>query len=203
MTIVYLIRHSEPLKNIKKVFIDESLQLENEKTPLSIEGEEAAKNWAKDEEFQNVASVWSSNYVRAIATAKYFAKENSLSINIDGRLNERALGVKEYKDLPIDFEKRQLNEPDYKIEEGESQIETQTRMLEVLQEIIEQNQNKKIVIVTHATAITFLLKKWCTIIYGEEFTFKNPFFNGKWHYLETFKLTFSDNLSLLNIEHIN
>lgn len=32
---------------------------------------------------KNIDVIWSSNYVRAIATAKYIARENNIEINID------------------------------------------------------------------------------------------------------------------------
>ena len=37
---------------------------------------------------KNIDVIWSSNYVRAIATAKYIARENNIEINIDEKLKE-------------------------------------------------------------------------------------------------------------------
>ena len=88
---IFLIRHSEQLKlkGIKNV--EESSQIENEKIILSIEGEKKAKEICKLKELNNIDTLWSSNYVRAIATSKYIAKINNIDINIDERLNERKL----------------------------------------------------------------------------------------------------------------
>ena len=73
MTTIYLMRHSIALKDINNDYNDESLQLQNEKMPLSIEGEELAFNISKESELQNIDVVISSNYVRAMSTAKYIS----------------------------------------------------------------------------------------------------------------------------------
>ena len=41
--------------------------------PLSVEGEELASNISEKKELQNIDVVISSNYVRAMATAKYIS----------------------------------------------------------------------------------------------------------------------------------
>lgn len=67
---------------------------------------------------------------------------------------------------------------------------------------IKENKGKRIAIISHSTAIAFLLKKWCEIYYDKEYTFNNKvFFNGKWEHLQSFKLEFKDN-ELFNIEVI-
>jgi len=90
-TIIYLIRHSEQLKMDSKYLSSEDEQIKNEKIILSIEGERKAKELSEREELKNIDVLYSSNYVRAIATAKYIANKNNLNINIDERLGERKL----------------------------------------------------------------------------------------------------------------
>lgn len=202
-TIIYLIRHSEPLDSNKVIkMTKETLLQANEKKPLSIIGEKRAEKWAWNLEFKNLDSVWSSNYVRAIATAKYFADRNNLKINIDERLKEREYGVSSYDELPANFEERQIKDANYKIGNGENQREVQKRMDEALRDIITKNKGKTIAIISHATAITFLLKKWCDIQYPNKYVFKKNFFNGKWNYLETFKLIFDEDNKLIDINQI-
>lgn len=74
MTEIYFLRHSEILKanNIEN---NDSLQLKNEKMILSINGEKLAYEKSQEAEMQNFDVVFSSNYVRTIATAKYFTKD--------------------------------------------------------------------------------------------------------------------------------
>ena len=90
--IIYLIRHSEQLKinGIKNVVENE--QINNEKVILSVLGEKKAEEMANLYELCDVDVLWSSNYVRAISTAKYIANNNDIEINIDENLNERKLG---------------------------------------------------------------------------------------------------------------
>ena len=204
MTTVYLIRHSEGFKTLEGIYsTKDSIQLINEKSPLSVHGEELAKELASKKEFKNIDIVWSSNYVRAIGTAKYFATNNNLKVNIDDRIGERIQGIKSWSELPQDFEEKQLIDETYKIGFGENQIEVRKRMEEVFNEILNNNHNKRIIIVSHATAISFLLKKWCIVKYQKPYIFNNKiFFDGKWNYLETFKLIFDDNNNLLSITNI-
>ncbi|MBE6152790.1 MAG: histidine phosphatase family protein [Firmicutes bacterium] len=203
-TTIYLIRHSEPFKVHRgSVRTNETILLENEKSPLSIQGEKMAEVFATIEEFKNLNLVYSSNYVRAMSTAKYFASINELKVNIDDRFNERIHGVNSWGELPNNFESKQFEDENYKLGFGESQKEVQNRMYEVLCEIINQNQGKRIAIVTHSTAMAFLLKKWCKVYYNKEYTFRNKIlFDGKWKYLETFKLTFDENNDLICVENI-
>lgn len=91
LTQVYLIRHSEQLKIENRIVGNEESQISNEKIILSVEGEKKAQEISKLKELSNIDILWSSNYVRAIATAKYIAKQNHIEINIDESFNERKL----------------------------------------------------------------------------------------------------------------
>ena len=90
-TNIFLIRHSEQLKIGNKVNQYENSQISNEKIILSVTGEKKAEAISKMEELQSIDALWCSNYVRAIATAKYIANQNDIDINIDTRFNERKL----------------------------------------------------------------------------------------------------------------
>lgn len=90
-TIVYLIRHSEQLKINDRYVSSDDDQIKNEKIILSIEGEKKAKELSEKEELRDIDVLFSSNYVRAISTAKYIADKNNININIDERLGERKL----------------------------------------------------------------------------------------------------------------
>lgn len=205
MTEVYLIRHSKTLK-VNNVLNNDSLQLQNEKACLSIEGEKLAQNHFNNQEFDNLDFLYSSNYVRAIETAKYLAKKNNVEINVCSLLGERKFGISSFNELPSDFERKQLLDENYKMINGESQKEVCNRMYHFLMNVLEKHKNKRIAIISHATAITFLLKKWCDIKYIDDKI--NYSFNGKilledyFDYCETFKLVF-DNEKLIDIEKIN
>ena len=127
-TTIYLIRHSEPFKVHRgSVRTSETILMENEKSPLSINGEKMAESFANTEEFKNLDMVYSSNYVRAMSTAKYFASANDLKVNVDDRFNERIHGVDSWSDLPSDFEINQFEDENYKVGFGESQKQVQRK----------------------------------------------------------------------------
>lgn len=204
ITTIYLIRHAEPFKIHKGITrTNESLLLENEKTPLSINGEKMAEQWSIHNELKNIDLVWSSNYVRAMSTAKYFAHINNLKVNIDERFNERIHGVNSWDELPDNFEQQQLLDLDYKLKNGESQREVANRMYNATTELLENYNGKKIIVVSHATAIMFLLIKLCEFK-NNKLLFKNKIImdeNFVWGAPELFKLEFN-NKELINLENI-
>lgn len=203
-TIVYLIRHSEPFKIHKGIFnVNENILFENQKSPLSINGENIARKRSRKREFKNIDIVWASNYVRTMSTAKYFAHRNNLKVNVDDNFNERVHGVNSWSDLPKDFEIKQFDDENYKIGFGESQKEVRERMHNTLMKVIDENKGKRIVIVGHSTATAYLLSNWCEVSYDSDYKFNNQvFFDGKWKYLQTFRLTFDDKNNLKDIKNI-
>lgn len=201
---VYLIRHSEQLK-IKNEE-EKNEQIKNEKIILSVEGEKKAEKLSKISQLQNIEQLWSSNYVRAISTAKYISKENNIEINISSKLNERKLGdletlKKMAKNKKNSYTTEQLLNRKLKNKDGESCEEVSKRMKEKIQEIVE-NGPENIAIVSHGTAIKFYLSNFCRIdeninfIYNEKIIIKKNINSP-----DIIKLTFSNN-SLRNIEHI-
>ncbi len=204
MTIVYLMRHSEPMKHTYLKNSD-SLQLQNEKKILSINGEEIAKKVSESNEFINIDKVYSSNYIRTISTAKYVAEKNNLDILIDEDFGERKFGITSWDELPENFERKQFLDEDYKIGNGECQKEVRERMILALNKVLDDNKNKRVLIVTHGTAISYLLKTWCDVkIVDDKLNYSyngKYFFDGHFNYCETFKLVF-DNHELISIDNI-
>lgn len=189
-------RHQEPLKcnNIEN---KDSLQLQNEKWSLTENGENIAKEKYKINELQNFDVVISSNYVRSIATAKYFTKDK---INIIESFGERKFGIDKWEDMPENFGQKQFNDFDYKTENGESLNDVLNRELIVLNELLNNYNDSKILVVGHSAALAALFSKWCKVQYTGEYKFNGKeFFDGKLNYCETFKLTFDDNNNLANI----
>lgn len=205
MTTIYLIRHSKPLK-VNNEFNSDNLQVQNEKNCLSIEGEKIAQEKLNNNEFEDIDILYSSNYVRTIQTAKYIANNNNLDINVISDLGERKFGITSWDELPENFERKQFLDEEYKIGDGENQREVRDRMYATIMNILNNNKGKKIVVVSHGTAISYLLKKWCDIEIEED---KMKYsFNGKvllhnyFDYCETFKLEFDDDNNLINVENI-
>ena len=205
MTTVYLIRHSKPLK-VNNTLNNDSLQIQNEKSSLSIEGEQIAQEKLNRKEFENIDILFSSNYVRTIQTAKYISNKNNLEINIVSDLGERKFGINSWDELPENFERKQFLDENYKIGHGESQKEVTNRMYSTIMKILNENGNKRIAIVSHATAISYLLKKWCNIEIVDDkmkYSFNNNILlDGYFNYCETFKLEFDNDNNIINIEKL-
>lgn len=201
---VYLIRHSKPLK-VNNDNSNDSLQIQNEKQPLSIEGETIAKEKLNIDELKNIDKLYSSSYVRAMSTAKYIAENNNIEINVIDDFGERKFGINSWSELSDNFGKKQFLDENYKTEFGESQKEVRERTFNVLMNVL-KSDDKKIVIVFHGTAMLFLLMIWCKVVPDSDkykiFFNDNELFCGKhFDYCEIFKLTFNDN-KLIGIENI-
>lgn len=203
-TIVYISRHSEPFRNFLGEYnVNEIEQIRNEKNPLSVNGEKKAEELSNLPELNGVEVLYSSHYVRAMATAKYIAEHNNIKLNVDERLGERKFGVMSMKELPETFFEDQFTNWDYKLPNGESLNEVAKRMQEFCEEILAKHKGSTIMIISHGTALTTLFKKWCDIKFDGEnnklyFNGKEVF-DGKWKAPQLFKLEFNNDI-LTNIK---
>ena len=160
--IIYFMRHSEVLKGINHEFNNDDLQVTNEKSILSSNGERLAYELSKHNEFSDLDLVVSSNYVRAMSTAKYFVNENSEFAVVD-LFNERRHGVNSWDELPEDFERKQFEDFNFKTMNGESLNDVLIRMLNGLDLLLNHTSAEKILVVSHATCITAMLSTWCSV----------------------------------------
>lgn len=204
-TVLYLIRHSEACsKNqLNIVQNNDSFQINNEKTILSVFGEEKACQLSKLEELKNIDAVYSSNYVRCLSTAKYIANENDKVINVDERLGERVIGDCDNLDW-YDYHQQQLKDFDYKLPNGESLNDTKKRMVDAVKNILMFETDNRVAIVTHSTALTCLLSAWCDVgrNYHNEviLSYKDDtIVDGHWTAPMVYKVEF-DGMNVLSIE---
>lgn len=204
MTIIYLTRHSIPDRtkvNKSGTDIEQNMSME-----LSDEGIKFARAFFKKDEFSGIKKVYTSSYTRAIETGKVFKDE----IVIDNRFDERFAGKPDFVDEFLtknSYYYRQMIDENYKFPDGESRKDIESRMYSALENILNSN-DEKVLIISHGAAMTFLLMKFCNIemtdienrvrkiIYDDKVIFENNF-----NYLETFKLTF-DGFKLINVESI-
>ncbi len=199
MTTIYLIRHSIPSNDKEKY--------SNEELPLSLLGEEKARLLSNIDELKDIDVLYSSSYKRAFDTAKYISNKNNIDINITDRLNERKLG--DSKKYPKSFWLTQLEDEDAKAPDGESRKEVSKRLLSLIDEILVKYKNKRIVLVTHASAITFLLMNFCTLVSANLETksrhliYKDKdVINDTIRCPEVFKLLFDEDNNLIDIKLI-
>ena len=204
MKTIFLIRHS--LKEVKYYSDNELVdrQTFDEQKKLSDEGKKLAHKLSQLELLKNVKEVWSSNYERAIETAKYL-NEN---VNVTNSFDER-----HYGDFPTNITKeefciKQYQDENLKNVNGESQKEVRKRFDNQVNYILENSPNDEIVIVAHNTAILFYILKYCnlinaevpwklTISYKDKILIKNSIMRSP----SIMKLVF-DNNELINIEYI-
>lgn len=207
-TVVYLIRHSEstPKSNVKFISNNDSNQLQNEKAFLSVSGEKRAEELSKHPELQNIDAVYSSNYVRAMETAKYIALENNTIINVDERLNERKIGQMgdmEWKE----FSRLQMKDFNFKLSGGESLNQTKKRIVDAMKNILMFETGNRVAVVGHSTAFTCLMSAWCEIghnyddeiilSYGDE-----TIVDGHFSAPMVFKVVF-DGMNVISLEYLN
>ena len=196
-TIVYISRHGESI-SYENVNNNLDILTQNMMTPLSIDGEEGASKLLSI--IGDVDVVYSSNYARAIDTAKYVALGKK--VNVDYRLGERIHGIKEsYSELPKGFGSKQIEDENFKLLDGESRGEVAFRMNEIINEIVSDNRGKKIYITSHSAAITFWLMSVCelksdnglSLLYKDNLVIDDSF---KWESKipKTFELIFDDDL---------
>lgn len=187
---------------INELNIDD-FQIRNEKQPLSIDGEELAKRKLSIDELNNLDCVYSSHFVRTMATAKYLLRDDQKLV-IDSNLGERRNGIEEDKRTSRFSYKQILNE-NLKYPLGESRFEVKERLLKSLSNIL-NNEYERCAVVFHANAMFFLLMELCDFeIIDEVPTIK---FNGKTildkkiDFCQIFKLKFDQNNNLVDIENL-
>ena len=203
-TIIYLVKHAEELKENGIKNVSDNTQLINEKYILSVRGEEQSRILSENPELNNIDILWSSSYVRAKATAKYIAYRNNIEINIDSSLNERRLGNLEdlskwMKNKKFGVVQAYLQDKKWKAREGESCEEATKRVTHFLQKILNENNGKRIVLVSHGALISFLLTNWCDLNEKMDLVFNNKIIEIKEPSIT--KLIF-DNQKLINIKSI-
>lgn len=198
MTEIYLIRHSEPLKNLDYTNSKDNFQMQNEKRILTVNGELKALKLSHHIEMQNIDIIISSNYSRAISTAKYTALNNQKEIIIMDEFKERIYG--DIKGDIKEFEINQILNENLKFPNGESRNEVVKRINQGLNKVLNNHKNKRIAIFSHATAITFILM-YLIPKYNLDKSII-PGINYKWNAPEIFKLTFNEKNELIKALHI-
>lgn len=210
LTTIYLIRHSTKFnvkEDIESYNTTDNKQLRTEKNMLTIEGEKRAKILSEQDEMQGLDKVYSSNYVRAMQTAKYLIDKNGLKLNIDERFNERRLGHPDKEKYP-NFFSLQYWDKEFKNTEGENQIEVNKRMTEAFWEVVNNNRGKRVAIVSHGTSISFLLMNWCKLIDVQTNLLRCLEFNGKeiinrkYYSPEVFKVIVNEEDEIIDVSNI-
>ena len=144
MTKVFFVRHAQPLHE----------HSDDRTRPLTDEGVNDTFIVLDTLKDKGIDAFYCSPYKRSMDTIKETAEHYHKEIQTDERLREREKG--ENGNNHGMFQKRWENH-DYHEEGGESIRMVQSRNIEALKEILENNQGKNIVIGTHGTALSSIM----------------------------------------------
>lgn len=208
MKTIYLIKHSGPFVDIKNYEDYESVLWEdyNRNMILSSVGEKRAEGLCNIEELNNIDRIFTSNSVRAIATAKYLAEKNNIKIELDKRIDERVFGVETLNALPKDFNKLSFDNKDFKMEKGESFNEVDSRFINFINDLLEQDSNKNILVI-HGLILLSYLETICDFSFdGNIFDIKyknKEIINGNPKSPSVYKITYNDNKEVIDVDIIS
>lgn len=146
MTIVYFIRHAEPNYD----------NHDDESRELSCKGLQDRKLVTRFLSDKHIDVVLSSPYKRAIDTVADFAEHANLEIGIVPDFRERRVDSEWIPDFNT-FCKQQWEDFDYKLSDGESLKEVQSRNIKALIGVLEKFRGKSIAIGSHGTALSTII----------------------------------------------
>ena len=204
---IYLIKHSGPFVDIKNYEDYENVLWEdyNKNMILSSEGEKRAEVLCNIEELNNVDRIFTSNSARAIATAKYLAEKNNIKIELDKRIDERIFGVKTLNDLPEDFNKLSFDNKKFKMENGESFNEVDSRFINFINDLLDQDSNKNVLVI-HGLILLSYLETICDFSFdGNVFDIKyknKVIINGNPKSPSVYKITYDNNKEVIDVDII-
>lgn len=146
MTTVYFVRHAEPNFNNHE-------DAERELTEKGLQDRQLVTVFLAD---KNVDAVLSSPYKRAVQTVEHFAKSRNLPITTVTDFRERKVDSCWIEDFDS-FCRRQWEDFDYKLSDGETLREVQERNIAALNIVLDTYKDKTVVIGSHGTALSTVI----------------------------------------------
>ena len=158
MTKIFLIRHGETEWN--KL---DRLQ-GNSDVKLSPEGIRQAQLMAVHVPFQHVDAVYASDLIRASDTAKILAARFNLPVTTTPGLRETNFGEWEgkvisklFEEFPDAFGNFFIKPDKVKPPGGETFLECQARVMNALDEIVDEHENQNVIVVSHGAVIRLII----------------------------------------------
>lgn len=146
ITGVYFVRHAAPNYNNHD-------DMTRELTAQGLRDRKLVTDFLLD---KNIDVALSSPYKRAVDTIKEFADVKKLQIEFVDDFRERKVG-NEWIENFNDFCKKQWDDFDFKLSDGESLKEVQRRNIRALNNALEIHRGKNIVIGSHGTALSTVI----------------------------------------------
>ena len=158
MTRIFLIRHGETEWNA-------SGRLQgNSNVQLSMVGLHQARLLAMHAPFPTADAIYSSDLIRARATAEILAAKFNLPVRTMPELREASFGdwegqsIRELaEDLTDGFEKFFTDPELCRPPHGETFADCQARLVKAVRKIIADHENQRVIVVSHGAAIRLLL----------------------------------------------
>ena len=205
--VIYLIRHSSPFVAITnyKDYRNINWTEFNRNMILSSVGEEKASKLCDIGELKGIKDVYASNSARAIGTSKYLAEMNNTEIKLDDRINEREFDVERISQLPEDFNNKSFRDKNFKYQNGESLNDVDKRFNDFINELLNSNIQKAIVVLHGIILLSFLENNCDFSLDGNKIYVK---YNGKIIVDEkpkspgVYKITYEDN-KIVDIDCVN
>lgn len=135
---------------------------------LSAKGMEDRKLVTKFLSDKNIDAVLSSPYKRAFDTIADFADSKGLNIEIIDDFRERKVDSIWIEDF-ASFSKTQWADFDYKLSDGESLNQVQSRNISALNDVLKKFMDKTIVIGSHGTALSTIINYYDNSFGYEDF----------------------------------
>jgi len=158
---IIFLRHAQAENNAKRILAGRT-----EGVHLTKTGIEQAELIAKYLKPLDISAIYSSPIERASHTAEIVAKNNSLDHNLDDRLTEIDMGKftrMKYDDMFAKygniFLKFYENDPVIAEHEVETFPQVQSRILNMVNHLVEKHKNENVILVTHMDPIKSMLAK--------------------------------------------
>ena len=156
---IIFLRHAQAENNAKRILAGRT-----EGVHLTKTGIEQAELIAKYLKPLDISAIYSSPIERASHTAEIVAKNNSLDHNLDDRLTEIDMGKftrMKYDDMFAKygniFLKFYENDPVIAEHEVETFPQVQSRILDMVNHLVEKHKNENVILVTHMDPIKSML----------------------------------------------
>lgn len=146
ITVIYFVRHASPNYNNH----DDLMRELNEQ---GLRDRKLVTDFLSD---KNIDAVLSSPYKRAVDTIKEFADVKKLNIQIIDDFRERKIDSEWIEDFN-EFCKKQWDDFDFKLSDGESLRDVQNRNINALGNVLKIHKGKNIVIGSHGTALSTII----------------------------------------------
>jgi len=137
-------------------------------SPLTNHGVNQARRLTEffDDQKLQIDRIISSPYMHAVETVMPYSRAHGIEIETDQRLRERILSAEPIEDL-YDVLETSFNDMDYSLPGGESSNDALSRVLEMMDEIVANDQSNTVALVTHTNLLLLLLAH-----YDESYGFK-------------------------------